>query len=201
MLIRSLAIIGISTSRALLPPAATMSSTGSCGIKTAPEGLSSGCVGAPLHPGQKLPIAGDESIMSSKTPGGSTTAKPVQGNLRYNISNSLASRICSFNRHYAEPSGSFESTSYFSEIDRTKETTYYDSVTGRPLFIAPRGRTFEAFAAESRSHGWPSFRDEEVVWNDVRVLPDGECVSTAGTHLGHNLPDRKGVSTDYMSPT
>lgn len=42
-----------------------------------------------------------------------------------------------------------------------------------------------------QAHGWPSFRDAEVVWDDVRVLPDGEAVSVAGTHLGHNLPDRK----------
>ena len=28
--------------------------------------------------------------------------------------------------------------------------------------------------------------------DDVRVLQDGEAVSVAGTHLGHNLPDRKG---------
>jgi hypothetical protein len=35
-------------------------------------------------------------------------------------------------------------------------------VTGKPLFIAPRGRTFEEFKAESISHGWPSFRDQEV---------------------------------------
>ena len=39
---------------------------------------------------------------------------------------------------------------------------FYDSVSGVPLFIAPRGRTFEDFVDESTSHGWPSFRDEEV---------------------------------------
>ena len=83
-------------------------------------------------------------------------------------------------------------TKFLSEVDRTGETTFYDSVTGRPLFVAPRGRSFEDFEKESRSHGWPSFRDEEVVWDDVRVLPDGETVSTYGVHLGHNLPDRKG---------
>ena len=38
----------------------------------------------------------------------------------------------------------------------------------------------------------PSFRDEEVVWDNVRVLKDGETVSTTGTHLGHNLPDGSG---------
>ena len=33
------------------------------------------------------------------------------------------------------------------------------------------------------------FRDEEVVWANVRVLPNGETVSVNDTHLGHNLPD------------
>jgi len=43
------------------------------------------------------------------------------------------------------------------------------------------------------SHGWPSFRDNEVVWdNGVRVLKSGEAVSLDGTHLGHNLPDFSG---------
>ena len=84
------------------------------------------------------------------------------------------------------------STNFLAEVDRTTETTYYDSVTGKPLFIAPRGRSFEAFEKESRSHGWPSFRDEEVVWENVRCLKDGEAVSVDGTHLGHNLPDRSG---------
>lgn len=39
-------------------------------------------------------------------------------------------------------------------------------ITGKALFIAPRGRTFEEFKQESLGHGWPSFRDEEVggVW-------------------------------------
>jgi peptide methionine sulfoxide reductase MsrB len=50
----------------------------------------------------------------------------------------------------------------------------------------------EAFLKESQEHGWPSFRDEEVVWDNLRVLKDGETVGTAGTHLGHNLPDAKG---------
>jgi hypothetical protein len=102
------------------------------------------------------------------------------------------------------------------------EITFYDSVTGEALFVAPRGRSMEAFLAESRAHGWPSFRDEEVkenalstmdlntmlhfishsnilpciltqvVWSNVRILPDGEAVSASGSHLGHNIPDRSG---------
>ncbi len=70
--------------------------------------------------------------------------------------------------------------------------TFYDSVTGKPLYIAPKGRTWQEFLDESRTHGWPSFRDEEVVWDHVRCLEDGEAVSVDGTHLGHNLPDKKG---------
>jgi peptide methionine sulfoxide reductase MsrB len=153
-------------------------------------GLSEGCVGAPALPGSKLPLAGDESLMKPKAFG--TTAAPVQADLRWGIPNALASRICSYNRHYAEPSGSWLGTFFLKEVDRAGATTFYDSVTGRPLFVAPRGRSFEEWERESRAHGWPSFRDEEVVWDDVRVLPDGEAVSLAGTHLGHNLPDKKG---------
>ena len=79
-------------------------------------------------------------------------------------------------------------------------------MTGKPLFIAPKGRTWKEFVDESKGHGWPSFRDEEVVWENVRALGDGEavslsnhktftinlCIFIAGTHLGHNLPDKKG---------
>ena len=47
--------------------------------------------------------------------------------------------------------------------------------------------------SESKSHGWPSFRDDEVHWENVRVLQgSGETVSITGTHLGHNLPDGRG---------
>lgn len=78
------------------------------------------------------------------------------------------------------------------EIKAGNPIHFYDSVTGKLLFRAPVGRTLEEFLAESRSHGWPSFRDEETNWEHVRCLKDGECVSETGTHLGHNLPDGKG---------
>ena len=68
-------------------------------------------------------------------------------------------------------------------------------MSGKPLFIAPRGRTVQDFVAESRQHGWPSFRDEEVVWENMRCLPDGgETVSVDGTHLGHNVPSSDGLN-------
>mmetsp|Transcript_29124 Transcript_29124/g.38303 ORF Transcript_29124/g.38303 Transcript_29124/m.38303 type:complete len:158 (-) Transcript_29124:79-552(-) len=140
---------------------------------------------------QNSPIVyGDESIMSPKAHGTSET--PVQENLLYGVSQDTADRICNFNRHYAEHSGYAWQTQWLSTVDTSIETTYYDSNTGKPLFIAPKGRTFEDFERESRAHGWPSFRDEEVVWENVRILPNGEAVSVDGTHLGHNLPDRKG---------
>ena len=128
--------------------------------------------------------------MSPKAHG--TSPHPVQDKLRWNIDRRTADRICSFNRHYAENAGYYETTSYLEEVSRESETVYYDSVTGKPLFVAPRGRSFAEFVEESRAHGWPSFRDEEVVWENVRCLPDGECVSVDGTHLGHNLPDKNG---------
>ena len=70
--------------------------------------------------------------------------------------------------------------------------TYYDSITGKALFKAPMGRTMEVFIEESKRHGWPSFRDDEVVWDNVEELWNGEIVSKDGTHLGHNLPDMMG---------
>merc|ERR1712050_481707 len=136
------------------------------------------------------PLVGDESIMSKKAHG--TTDAPVQKNLRWNCDQTVADSVCSFNRHYAEPSGSFKSTNFLEECDGKSEITFYDSVTGKPLYIAPRGRTWAQFVQESKSHGWPSFRDEEVVWENVRCLKDGEAVSIDGTHLGHDLPDKNG---------
>lgn len=139
----------------------------------------------------KLPVVGPESLMSAKAHG--TCSEPVQSVLRWGCSVKKADEICCFNRHYAEHSGYFLTTPFVSEeSSHGREIVFRDSVTGAPLFIAPRGRTFEQFLEESRAHGWPSFRDQEVVWDNVRCLDNGEAVSTTGTHLGHNLPDKKG---------
>merc|ERR1712224_973837 len=60
--------------------------------------------------------------------------------------------------------------------------SFYDSNTGNELFTAPEGRSFEQFVKESRVHGWPSFRDDEVNWDYVRVCPTARpCPSTART--------------------
>ncbi len=132
--------------------------------------------------------------MSQKAHGTSET--PVQKDLRWKCDYDTADRICNFNRHYAEYAGYWTSTSFVADARAVglegKEITFYDSNTGKPLFIAPKGRSMEDFLNESASHGWPSFRDEEVVWENVRCLGDGESVSVDGTHLGHNLPDSSG---------
>ena len=97
----------------------------------------------------------------------------------------------------SENAGYWRSTSFLQEAkkeyEENGEIKFFDSNTGKLLYVAPRGRSFDDFIRESNVHGWPSFRDEEVVWdNGVRVLPDGETVSLDGTHLGHNLPDATG---------
>ena len=139
----------------------------------------------------KYPLRCDESVMSPKAHG--TCPAPVQKDLRWGCDWDTADRICCFNRHYAEHSGYWTGVrDFLAELKKGEDITFYDSVTGKHLFIAPKGRTMEEFKKESQSHGWPSFRDAEVVWDNVRCLDNGEAVSVDGTHLGHNLPDRKG---------
>jgi hypothetical protein len=97
------------------------------------------------------------------------------------------------NRHYAEYAGYWQTTDFLKYVKEnykegeSEPIKFYDSVTGKLLFQAPIGRSMNDFLKESQKHGWPSFRDEECVWDDVRCLKNGECVSTTGTHLGHNL--------------
>eukprot|EP00043_Microstomoeca_roanoka_P025962 m.10393 g.10393 ORF g.10393 m.10393 type:complete len:163 (-) comp6020_c0_seq1:257-745(-) len=136
------------------------------------------------------PVYGTEDIMKPKAFG--TCPNPVQEPLRWSCDAKVANRVCAHNRHYAEHAGYFEETKFLEEVEKDKPTTFYDPVTQKPLFTAPMARTFDEFATESHHHGWPSFRDNEVNWENVRVLPDGEVVSVDGTHLGHNLPDKKG---------
>eukprot|EP00746_Dinoflagellata_sp_MGD_P019647 gnl/MRDRNA2_/MRDRNA2_145658_c0_seq1.p1 gnl/MRDRNA2_/MRDRNA2_145658_c0~~gnl/MRDRNA2_/MRDRNA2_145658_c0_seq1.p1 ORF type:complete len:323 (+),score=47.82 gnl/MRDRNA2_/MRDRNA2_145658_c0_seq1:53-1021(+) len=135
-------------------------------------------------------IRGTEALMAPKAHG--TCPKPVQNDLKWGCDKETADRICAFNRHGAEYAGYFQASSFLREETGSKPVTFYDSVTGKPLFVAPVGRTWDEFVKESRVHGWPSFRDDEVVKDNVRVLADGETVSIDGTHLGHNLPDGSG---------
>jgi len=121
-------------------------------------------------------VMGDESIMSKKAHG--TSAVPVQSNLRWDCDHKTASNICNYNRHYAEHSGYYEGKPKFlAEAKASSKIEFFDSNTGKLLFTAPIGRSMDDFLIESRAHGWPSFRDAETNWENVRVLPDGETVS------------------------
>ncbi|CAJ1918373.1 unnamed protein product [Cylindrotheca closterium] len=139
----------------------------------------------------KYPVMAEESVMGPKAHG--TSEKPVQKDLKWNCDFEVADRICNFNRHYAEYAGYWQTTDFIKSIKEEEQPIkFYDSVTGAHLFTAPVGRTMEEFLKESQGHGWPSFRDDEVNWDYVRCLNNGECISTTGTHLGHNLPDGSG---------
>lgn len=72
-----------------------MASAPSCAMGSAssvPEGLSDGCKGAPVAPGAKLPLMGDESIMRPKAHG--TCDKAVPSTVRWGCDPKLADRIC-----------------------------------------------------------------------------------------------------------
>ena len=146
--------------------------------------------GSASYPCEEPCRPGNESIMAQKAHGTSNT--PVQSELRWNCDWNTADRICNFNRRFAEYAGYWQTTTFLSEIDQTTTTKFYDSNTGKLLFTAPINRSWDEFIEESKHHGWPSFRDDEVNWENVRVLPDGETVSVDGTHLGHDIPDAKG---------
>ena len=133
--------------------------------------------------------ATDDALMAQRAHG--TCTAPVQAQLRWGCDRELADDICCYNRNFAEPSG-YDFETPWPDAVTEDAMDYYDSVSGRPLFRAPVGRSRETFLAESKAHGWPSFRDNEVYWDNVRVLSNGETVSIDGTHLGHNLPDDAG---------
>ena len=77
----------------------------------------------------------------------------------------------------------------------TKEACidYYDSIKNRPVIQAPRSRYNEELIAESKKYGWPSFRDDEINWEVVRVVKEtNELVTIDGVHLGKMKSDEKG---------
>lgn len=69
---------------------------------------------------------------------------------------------------------------------------FYDSIAGKPVFRAPVNRTMWNFMDESFDNHHLSFRDAEVIWDNVREMPNGQLQSKTGTHLGHTTTDQKG---------
>ena len=87
----------------------------------------------------KYPIKCAESVMAPKAHG--TCPAPVQKDLRWGCDWDTADRICCFNRHYAEHSGYWVGIDAFKEeMEKGQEITFFDSVTGKPLFVAPKVR-------------------------------------------------------------
>lgn len=134
---------------------------------------------------------------------------PVQPQLRFNISSrkeptvpvpvdpseTLADAVCCDKRTkvYAEPQFLYEAPdiALFKHLE-PGVTTFYDSTCGVPLFKAPVNRSLADFEADTKEHGWPSFRKEEVFSQHVTVDKDGFVYSSCGTHLGSYLPDAQG---------
>jgi len=119
-----------------------------------------------------------------------TVPVPVEAN------ETLADAVCCDTRAkpFAEPQFLFEAPdiNLFAKL-ADGVTTFYDSVCGLPLFRAPMGRTLADFKADTQEHGWPSFRTEEVVKeNVVTDTKSGYVTSKCGTHLGSYLPDSAG---------
>jgi len=139
---------------------------------------------------------------------------PVQKSLRYSMSlnddaldevpiprttgQSLGDAICCDARYadLAEPRFLFDQVKFLDSLS-PKETIFYDSVCGVPLFKLVESRYTE-FKSETTEHGWPSFRPEDVL-DKLTVFPDGKVYSSCGTHLGSNLPEPRvpgGVTED-----
>jgi len=102
-------------------------------------------------------------------------------------------------QHYAEHYGFLQTVNFFEQLEAKypsgpNEVVFYDSQCGLPIYVAPRGRSYAEWKKESINHGWPSFRDQEVVHENVIAEAgyNAELVSKCNTHLGHNLPDSKG---------
>lgn len=157
-----------------------------------------------VSPPARVPIPG-ALVASLPEQGGSllrSQDSAVQDPLRWGVSSEIARDIGCYNREGAEPNLFFTERLEFTrqlgwqrgvDLSQIEPIVFYDSVSAQPLFVAPMGRTMDDFLSESLRHGWPSFRQSEVVWEHVRVLDDFEVVSTAGTHLGHAMaPDAHG---------
>ena len=162
----------------------------SCGWRSAANATPSPTHQHQMEPEQNFAppvVMGTEDMMSKKAHGSS--AVPIQKDLRWSCDVKTADNICNHNRHYAEHSGYWETTSFLKdESAASGEISFHDSNTGKQLFVGPRGRAWNQFVQESKSHGWPSFRDSEVNWEYVRVLGNGECISVDGTHVRHRRP-------------
>jgi hypothetical protein len=146
------------------------------------------------YPGIPEEAKADESVMRNQR----VLGTKIERSLRWNSRSATAKQICARNRHGAEWSGLLNRADKFiEELNKEMDgggghVTFYDSALNRPVFEVTK-RPLSQFLEESVKHGWPSFRAEDVVWENVRILDDGEVVTRDGLHLGHNIPDEKGA--------
>ena len=103
------------------------------------------------------------SLDSSASAGGfgSCPLQPsiVSAPLLWGSEPETADRICCNNHRWAEFSGYWTSTTFPMTLPAGQSTiTFYDVSSGLPLFVAPVGRSYDAFILESTQHGWPSTR-------------------------------------------
>jgi len=157
-------------------------------------------------------VSSSESSSTRPSAGNDLCKGPVQSGLRYNISTrttpetlsdyvdateTLAEAVCCDRRTLplAEPRFTFlaPDIDLWSHLDETGVTTFYDSVCGLALFRAPVNRTLAEFKADTEEHGWPSFREAEVVQENIQTdEATGYVISGCGTHVGSYLPDEAG---------
>jgi hypothetical protein len=162
----------------------------------------------------ELPVMIESSTMtmassynSSTSSGISTSSKctTVQHDLRWGCDRKLAQRFCVTDTRYDSGEEEaedfcFEIQSSFEdeapeEIQRKNQIKFYDSKSGKALFLVPAEsvhRTFDDFLQESLEQGHLCFRDYEVNWDRVRCTHSGELFSTDGTRLGFHAPDASG---------
>ena len=122
--------------------------------------------------------------------------------LRWGISADLRAgpftvdEICCKNRRFAELKGFWMQNEAFvktsKKVSKKAPLRFFDSVCGAEVFRAPVNRSLDSWLEESEEHGWPSFRTQEAVMENLVMMPGGEVQSVCGTHLGHNIPDAQG---------
>ena len=79
---------------------------------------------------------------------------------------------------------------FFTHIKSDQETVWYDQAAKKPLFVMPRGRTFDDFKEEAMEAGYPRFNRQEVIWENVRTLQLGRIV-TLKSDSSSSRPDAK----------
>jgi hypothetical protein len=134
-------------------------------------------------------VMGEPSLMNKKAHG---TCQHAFSSVRWNVDKAVADHICCYVGFAEYPNYFLDVPEYMQALRSGKEIQFFDLISQKLLFSAPRGRSMEAFLLESETHGWPAFNNEEVNWENVRVLPGGETVSIDGTHLGHLFVEATG---------